>query len=149
MDTMLLIIATIYLACTFESTLISFLNSCELIYLSCFRKTHTINYNKQGFLLEAVGNIIFLIDTASKYSEYVEASGILTAILYLIIAGQFIVVICSFGYYYFDRKEFKWSYDWTKGILRFLYGANVGLFFWIFNRFSSSLLHHLLDVGKS
>ncbi|CAD8067400.1 unnamed protein product [Paramecium primaurelia] len=146
MDTIQLIIATIYMACTFESTLEIlvlaffiinlFLNCCELIYISCFRKAHTNDYNKQGgytqmyigFFMGAAGVIIFLIDAASKYSENVKASGILTVILYLTIGGQFIVVIFSFGYFCLDRQKFKWSYDWTKGILGFLYGANVGLF---------------------
>lgn len=40
-----------------------------------------------GFFIGAAGVIIFLIDAASKYSENVKASGILTVILYLTIGG--------------------------------------------------------------
>ncbi|CAD8173375.1 unnamed protein product [Paramecium octaurelia] len=146
MDTIQLIIATIYLGWTFNSTieivaLVFFitnlvLNFLELIYIAGIRQSHQQNYNKQGgytqmyigFFLGAVGVIIFLIDAASKYSEDVRASGILTAILYLTIIGQFIVVIFSLCYFCVDREEFKWSNHWSKGILGFLYGANVGLF---------------------
>ncbi|CAK81925.1 unnamed protein product (macronuclear) [Paramecium tetraurelia] len=146
MDTLQLIIATIYMAWTFNSMIeivvLAFfignlvLNSFELIYIAGIRQSHPNNYIKQGgytqmyfgFLFGAGGVIVFLIDVASKYSEDVKASAVLTAILYLTIIGQFIVVLFSFCYFCIDGEQFKLSYNWTKGILGFLYGANVGLF---------------------
>lgn len=40
-----------------------------------------------GFFFGAIGVIIFLIDTASKYSDNVKSSLSLTVILYLTIIG--------------------------------------------------------------
>ncbi|CAD8117580.1 unnamed protein product [Paramecium sonneborni] len=81
-----------------------------------------------GFLLGAVGIIIFFVYLNMKLQDIIIDGVTIINYSIIFIVGQIILVVESIILVYQNRYVLSWSKDWAKGILGFLYGVHVGIF---------------------
>lgn len=78
-----------------------------------------------GFILGASGVITFSIYSHKKYEIQ---NPYLFYVVVITIYGEIMLLVSSICFYYSNRFYVTDASDWTKRILGFLYGLNVGIF---------------------